>query len=311
LKVIDTLTAGFSEVTRKLWLATVPIVLDIFLWVGPKLSISPVIDEMVDTFGQTMAAVPSMGASEGDLFQTVELVAEEMRSTIGRTNLLSLLGWGRLGMPGIAGIRPIDPAVDRIVEITGYGQMLLAQLVIMAVGLFIACAFLAMLAQATRDERFDLAKLSAAIPLFWLRLMAVLVPLGIGLILVVFAGLLLGPFAFVVWAILLWLLIYVSFVPQAIAVSGKRPWAAVWQSLSLVRLNFWPAIGLLLLTNIIGAGMSLMWRLLMVSPVGTVVAIVANAYVGTGLTMATFIFYRDRVERSQEPSAEMASKGNV
>jgi len=311
LKVIDTLTAGFSEVTRKLWLATVPIVLDIFLWVGPKLSISPVIDEMVDTFGQTMAAVPSMGASEGDLFQTVELVAEEMRSTIGRTNLLSLLGWGRLGMPGIAGIRPIDPAVDRIVEITGYGQMLLAQLVIMAVGLFIACALLAMLAQATMDERFDLAKLSAAIPLFWLRLMAVLVPLGIGLILVVFAGLLLGPFAFVVWAILLWLLIYVSFVPQAIAVSGKRPWAAVWQSLSLVRLNFWPAIGLLLLTNIIGAGMSLMWRLLMVSPVGTVVAIVANAYVGTGLTMATFIFYRDRVERSQEPSAEMASKGNV
>ena len=233
-----------------------------------------------------------------------------MGNTIGRTNLLALLGWGRLGMPGIAGIRLIDPAVDRIVQISGYGQMFLAQIVILAVGLLIACAFLGMLAQAVRGERLDLGKLSASVPLFWLRTIAVLVPLGVALIFAVFGGLVLGPFAFLVWAIILWLLIYVSFFPQAIAVSGKGPWAAVWQSLIMVRLNFWPCLGLIVLTNMISAGMSLIWRMLMVSSVGNVVAILANAYVGTGLTMATFIFYHDRIEHPRESSPETASSGD-
>ena len=304
MKVIDTLTAGFGAVTRKLWLATVPIALDIFLWVGPKLSIGPVIDQMVGSFRRAVAMAPPMGGPNDDLSQAFEMAAEELQNTLGRMNLLAFLGWGRLGMPGIAGIRPIDPSVDRIVEISGYGHMLLAQIVILAVGLLIACLFLGMLGQVVRGERLDLGQLLGAVPLYWLRMVAVVVPLGGALIFIVFTGFMLGPLAFLVWAVVLWLLIYVSFFPQAVTIVGEGPWAAVWHSFTLVRSNFWPCLGLILLTNVIGTGMTLIWRLLMVSPVGTVVAILANAYVGTGLTMATFIFYQDRMERAGESSQE-------
>jgi len=299
LKVIDTLTTGFSTVTRKLWLVTVPIALDIFLWIGPKVSIGPVIDQMLATFQQAMAALPPMNGVDADLAQMLEMAITEMRNTVGHTNLLVLLGWGRLGVPGIAGIRPIDPAVDRVVEIASYGQMVLAEVVILAVGLLIACVFLGMLAQVVRGERLDLGALAGAVPLYWLRTIAVLVPLGIGLVLVVLGSAILGPFAFLAWALILWLLIYVSFFPQAITISGQGPWAAVWQSFNLVRHTFWSCLGLIILTNVIGLGMSLILRLLMGSPLGMAVAILANAYLGTGLTMAMFIFYRDRIEHPE------------
>jgi len=180
--------------------------------------------------------------------------------------------------------------------------MFLAQIVIMAIGLLIACVFLGMLGQVARSERLDLGKLSKAVPLYWLRLVAILVPLGIALIFVIFSSLMLGPLAFLVWAVMLWLLIYVSFFPQGVTMVEEGAWAAVWHSLSLVRSNFWPCLGLILLTNVIGAGMSLIWHLLMVSPVGMVVAILADAYVGTGLTMAIFIFYRERTNLAGKPS---------
>jgi len=299
LRVIDTLTAGFSTVARKLWLITVPLALDIFLWIGPKVSIGPVIDQMLATFQQAMATLPPMNGVDADLAQVFAMATTEMRNAVAHTNLLVLLGWGRLGVPGIAGIKPIDPAVDRVVEISSYGQMVLAEVVILAVGLLIACVFLGMLAQVVRGERPDLGALARAVPLYWLRTIAVVVSLGIGLVLVVLGSAVLGPFAFLAWALILWLLIYVSFFPQAITISGQGPWAAVRQSFSLVRHSFWPCLGLIILTNVIGMGMSLMLRLIMGSVMGMAVAILANAYLGTGLTMAMFIFYRDRVEHHE------------
>jgi hypothetical protein len=54
-------------------------------------------------------------------------------------------------------------------------------------------------------------------------------------------------------------------------------------------------VGLVLLSNLINMGLGLIWgRLLVGSPLGTGVAILANAYVGTSTTLAFFVFYRDR-----------------
>ena len=64
----------------------------------------------------------------------------------------------------------------------------------------------------------------------------------------------------------------------------------------VVRHNFWSAMGMILLVNIINTGLGFVWiRLLMQSTIGTVFAILANAYVGTSLSLAMFVFYRDRV----------------
>jgi len=296
LNIIDVITEGFNLVTKKLWLAIVPILLDLFLWLGPKISIAPVINQVLAVFDQNLKAVEAMGAQDANVTQMMTTMAETVRETADQANFMMLLAWGRLGLPSIAGLKPINAATDRIIEITSYGQMLLAQVALLAIGLFIACLFLGMIGQEVRGEGFRLGQLLHKAPRYWLYMVALFVPLGMALITAFSISVFLGPFAILIFVVLLWVLIYFSFVPQAITLAEQKPLAALWSSFTFMRYNFWPAIGLLILVNVIGGGLSLIWqRLLSGSTMGMVVAIIANAYVGTALAAAAFIFYRERV----------------
>ena len=79
--------------------------------------------------------------------------------------------------------------------------------------------------------------------------------------------------------------------------SEEKPLKALFSSFTVVRMNFLPAVGLIILVNVLGMGLGLIWRSIMGSTVGMLVAILFNAYIGTSLTVASFIFYRDRLAR--------------
>ncbi|HHX43292.1 MAG TPA: hypothetical protein GX714_04800 [Chloroflexi bacterium] len=311
MNIIDTLTAGFNTVTRRLWLIVVPVALDVFLWLGPKLSVAPVIRDTLATLQSTIAMMPPPAGTDASLTEAFQVMAEELQATIGQTNLLALLAWGRLGMPSIGVARPINPEVDRIIELTSAGQMLGAQVIILLAGLFLACIFLAMLGHEVRGEGVGIRRLVHAVPRYFVRLVVILVPLGIGILFAVSVSVVLGPLAFIIWALMLWVLLYLSFVPQAVTMAEESPVRALWSSFLVVRTGFWSALGLILLTNLIGTGMSAIWRTIMDTSPGMVVAILGNAYIGSGLTAAAFIFYRDRVAmwRELQQQKEMNTHG--
>ncbi len=56
LGVIDSLSLGFSFIIRYPWLLLLPLLLDVFLWRGPRISLSPLLDSMV----QTMFSQPNL-----------------------------------------------------------------------------------------------------------------------------------------------------------------------------------------------------------------------------------------------------------
>lgn len=308
LGIIDTLTAGFTALRQRVWLAAVPVLLDVFLWLGPKLSVAPVIDKTAELFRRTMAAVPSPGSPDVDFTEMLEMMIGTLRESVGRTNLLAFLAWGRLGVPSATSTNPIEPGARWVIEIHEYWQMFLLQLLILGVGLLIACVFLGILAQQVRGEEPSLVLMLRSVPVYWVHMAAIFVPLSMFLIFALSIGLLLGPFFVFVGVIVLWLMIYTSFVPHAVTLGGEKPIRALWSSFAVVRYNFWSTLGLILLTNLIGAGLGLVWhRLLMKSAIGTFVAILANAYIGTALTLALFVFYRERSARWREALSQQRS----
>ena len=58
--------------------------------------------------------------------------------------------------------------------------------------------------------------------------------------------------------------------------------------------TFGVVIFFIVLVNVLQTGLMYIWRLLATSSVGTLAGILGNAYVGTGLAMASFLFYLDR-----------------
>jgi hypothetical protein len=45
--VIGCLTAGFEMVGRNLLVVTLPVALDLFLWLGPRVSVGPLVEAVV------------------------------------------------------------------------------------------------------------------------------------------------------------------------------------------------------------------------------------------------------------------------
>ncbi|MEE8391132.1 MAG: hypothetical protein V3S14_10100, partial [Anaerolineae bacterium] len=83
LGVIDSLTAGFEVVGRHLWLIGLPVLLDLFLWLGPRLSIAPL-------FRQFIAFLTSQPAPDPTTARQVEQAVLLLEQTSERLNLFSL-----------------------------------------------------------------------------------------------------------------------------------------------------------------------------------------------------------------------------
>lgn len=95
LGVMQCLAAGFEVLNRRLGLVTLPVLLDLFLWLGPRLSVELLMNRLL----------PWLQASPGADAATVQgvIVLRDLLQRFGQEfNLLSLLsGLPLLGVPSL------------------------------------------------------------------------------------------------------------------------------------------------------------------------------------------------------------------
>ena len=110
--------------------------------------------------------------------------------------------------------------------------------------------------------------------------------------------------------VLLWLQLYLFFAPEAIFVSRVGPLQAIRRSVAMVRANFWAAVGIAVLITIILLGMGQVWvAVSRVTPWGTALGILGNAYIASGLVAASTLFYYERA--SALPARPTRAAGEV
>jgi hypothetical protein len=112
-------------------------------------------------------------------------------------------------------------------------------------------------------------------------------------------------FGTIMIGLLAWVSFYGIFFIAALTVNSTSIWRAIWNSFNIVLRNFWATLGLFLLINLIGGGLTILWQQLSTGSWLTLVGIVGNAYIGTSLVTASLLFYRDRYTRWQELIAEL------
>ncbi len=310
--IIDTISAGFRLVSRRLWLLVLPVALDLFLLLGPKLSALPVIKELV---AQQLAAQSALQAPGAEL-ASAELAAsvnELANDVLGRVNLFGLAAWTRLGFPNAAAGRSVDAAKDVVYTITSIREMVLWQVGILVVGLLLATAFLVLVAQAIREGSARPGDLLGHILHSWLRLLTLFVPVGLGLVfgLALLSLMPMGMGLLVLMALMvgaIWAAIYLAFVPHAITLAHESALGAINSSFGLVRSNLPQCVGMLALVVLLRTGFGFIWgRMVMQSQWAALVAIVGSAYIGTSLTAALFLFYRDRLAHIRQRQRELRS----
>ncbi len=291
--VIDTLSAGLRLAFRRPWLALVPFLLDIALWRAPRLSMSVLIEQFLSWLNNWTASPAASQATTEGLTDTVTM----LRETVAAINVFGYVAWDSLGVPSIAASMPIRDG-DAIIQLTQLWQLALISAAVLAIGLVFAALYLVLIGSSLRDKALPLGELAQSVATAWARLGLIAIAIGAAIMSAFLGTAILGPFAAFLFIGLVWMLLYLSFFPQAVTLGGFKPLAAAIVSIHVVRTSLWPTLGLLLLVNLLDAGLSLVWQQLAATvPIGMIVAIILSSLVGTGLTASLFYFYSDRSSR--------------
>ncbi len=292
--VIDTLSAGYAAVNRRLWLLSIPIALDLVFWAGPRIGL----DRFTTTITLPLAA-PGQAESAQAMpasFNPLMLLAIHVPTFLGRA---LTVGEAEAVTAGAA----------------GPGAAVLLALVLIPLGLLVAGVYLTGIAQLIRKQSVSLAELQQSVISVWGRMLKLhvfllAVGLGVGVPVVALLALaaaihaVLATMVFIALQVaIIWAAIYLYFALPAVVVGEHGPIAAVRSSVQVVRTSLWSAVGLIAIILVISIGIPLVWQLLGSQPLGTLVGIVANAYVMTGLSAATLLFYYDRTRESADGAA--------
>lgn len=310
--IIETLSAGFDLVRRRLWLIVVPIVIDLFLWLGPRISIEP----LVKRFESLLIPPASAQLTPADL-EALQMSRNALLDVGSHFNLASLLPNTLLGVPSAMTGDMVDPVFTHpaVWQVSSGWSALGLVLVLLLGSVFIASLYLTLVAREVSIDSLDLSRLAGRVWIHGVRIIALglallaalaifMVPVSVvsAVLALLHQGLALmwvGMFSLAAMWVGIAVMIYLLFAVDSIVLFGDGALRAARNSVMVVRRNLWSTLGLVLLTNLISIGLSFVWQRLAVISWGPLIGIVGNAYVGSGLVAAVLIFYRDRYQKLQ------------
>lgn len=295
--IFATIGAGFELTTRHFWLVLLPALLDIFYWLGPRLSIRPLIEEAMRFWS---------------VYPSLKEATDQILAMAPRTNLFSSLSVPLIGVPALmAQLAPEKtPLTPQVVELTSSLAALGILVGLTVVGLLLTAVYLNLIAYVVlrQDPTITVSyrQWGQRVLVVWARLLLiatafvtlvvlVFFPLSIISLIVAF----LSPMASIILLFLgqmlfVWLVIMLVFLPQGLTLNGRNLLRSAVESFQLVRLN-------LLSTMIFLGSMflihNMLKNILLFADDGswlTLSGILAHAFVSTSFIVATFLFYRDR-----------------
>ena len=303
LGVIDSLNAGFSAVARKPGLLLIPLLLDLFLWIGPRLSITPVVADLAARLQKITGGTADSSAA---------LFEQSMSEILGSYNMFSALSTWPLGTPSLlAGndleAGPLGTLVT--IQVQALDELLAWLLSLTLAGLLIGSLYLGLIARWTGGDHVPLRTWARFTWIHWARIVALVFVVLLGafclsvsfFLAVEIIAMIFAPLASLLLVggigIAMWGLFHLFFAAHGILLEGLSVSQAIGNSVTLVRQYRFSSVGLLVITVIISLGLGTIWHIPPTKSWMRLVAIAGNAFINTGLAAATFVFYRERTTR--------------
>lgn len=306
-----TLKASFDLTSRHAWLILIPFALDLWLWLGPRLSIEAVSRPLVE---QWVTIVKEQG-QENPLFAG-EDVMNSVEETMTRFNLFVLLDTPLVGIPIL--LNTVSPAQTPLptskIAVESAEALISNYLWLTLAGVVLSATYFSLIAELVTSGQIDWQRwITRRFPYSFLFLFLYgLLMLILFFVITLFFSLFyaLSPFlgAILLFFLLLggmWVVLLCSFVIQAIAFNGVGPFRAIAASMVIVR-NYFPYAFVFVIISYLLTQLVTMVGLAADSGTWlTVVNLAGHAFVTTAICVAFFLFYRDRTleieKRRQNP----------
>jgi hypothetical protein len=298
-RLIGSVVAGFNAIASHVYLIILPILLDLFIWLGPHVRIKTLLEPTLNNFfiwliEYSTADVKDMLKSFQDLFQAM----------LNQTNLMLGLRTWPVGVPSLffgnsSMQTPIGDAP--ILEVPNMPGAILIWVLIIVVGTLGGTFFFSSISNAS----FGLKKPFSIRLMIWesgqcLLLATLMVILGIAIlipvsmVISVFGLFSAGLAELAMWAILfllVWMMLPLVFSAHGIFVFKFNTIISITTSVRLVR-SFLPGTGIFLVTTfLVNEGMNILWRTSPATSWMTLVGVAGHAFIVSALLAASFIYY--------------------
>jgi hypothetical protein len=316
--VVQTIAEGLSMVVQRPRLMLLPLIVDLVLWLVVQTSIQPLADGVA-------RFLTTSGAEDGaEAARTLRSMGEHVRTS----DALSVF------IPSIFSGLPLDSLMNALVFLLAPGVAFGIDrdamygawedgvfgvwtpdsaavvagicLLCLVVGSLILVAFRVPLARAIRGDSSPIRHAARETAMAWLRFLGYLALLaaagGALLIPIFFASLVFIILGFNLVFVLTMALfifggmasVYTLFVLDAILLHRIGPVQAVSMSMSVARNYFGQTARFAATSLLLATGALQVWSVIVENVPGIAIALVANAFLGTGLSLASMLFYSDR-----------------
>ena len=293
--IIGSLRVGFDAIATHIAAILFPLLLDIFLWLGPHLSISQLFMTSMAGFEQLMA--------ESGVDMSGLPTMDQMRSAVNQVNIFNALRTFPIGLPSLM--------TGKISTTTPFGAPLIYQIpseagfygltfLLIFVGWILGGIYFRWIASLVvkQDVKISIGRTVLRTVGFFLIWSFFFWTVGFVFLLVVGLLFLLNPLigqgaVLVVGFLSMWLVVPIFFTSLGIFMHQENFLFSVRTSFRVSRLTM-PASSLFVLTVLlVGFGLNLLWAIPASDSWLTLVGIFGHAFITTSLLAASFVYYRD------------------
>jgi hypothetical protein len=302
---MGSLRAGFDAVSSHVGLILLPAILDILLWLGPRLSVNGLLNPIITLIFDQARLSATSSADLGQYTQVQTALSEGVQ----HFNLISLLGKLQLFPIGVSSLlaqtMPVETPLgsQQVVEVSSVPAVMGLAFLLVVVGWIVGGLYFqwvsgTALGEARREARISSLRAilqTLALSVIWvIGLMMFSIPVMFMLaILLRLNAALAGGALFLMLLLSFWLIVPLFFTPHGIFVRRQNAFYSIFTSMRMARFTL-PTSGLfvvcvLLLSN----GLNYLWSVPPDDSWMKLVGIGGHAFITTALLAASFVYYRD------------------
>lgn len=301
--VIGSLRAGFEAVSSHVILIAMPFLIDLYLWLGPRLSVSELLSPIYQIFFDQVRR----GLTTSDELSQLEIFQRIFNEGLQHYNLASLVSRLQTFPIGISSLlaktMPVDtPAGSQVANQLASPLSMAAYVVLFILfGWVVGALYYRWVSGATLGGGNAYVGISHAIFqtlllsvlwlifLFLLSLPVTLLLAALSLISPALASVAL----FILVLALFWLVVPLFFVPHGIFVRRQNAFRSILSSFHMVRFNFHTSALFVFSIFILTTGLNFLWSVPAAGSWMTLIGIAGHAFITTALLSASFVYYRD------------------
>ncbi len=291
--VIQTIVKGFNAVANHAAVLLIPIIFDLFLWLGPRFSIFG----MMQPVFREIEQLPN---TRQGFFEDLPLFYEVLEGI----NVFSALRTFPLGVSSLMSTSlslnsPFGPR--NVFEPGELSTVLLFAFLLTLAGWFFGCLYFYAVARVTYDAEGKMPSVLRALSQgmllsgFWAGLWLIISLPGflfLGVLMLISPALMSVIYFFII-LIGLWVAVPVFFSAHGIFLQSQNLFRATLMSFRMTRYAM-PSLGWFVIVAIVlSQGLGFLWRIAPADSWITLFGIFGNAFVSTALLAASFIYYRD------------------